>query len=415
MAKKRQFGKGINALLKDINIEIETNKAGVVTQLAANFATLPIHQITPNPDQPRQDFDDAALEELANSIRTLGIIQPITVRFLQNEEYQIISGERRYRASKLAGLDEIPAYIRIGNDQELLEMAIVENIQREDLNPLEVGASYERLIRECDLTHKELSTRLGKSRTAVTNALRLLKLTPESQKAVKEGLISMGHARSLVGVEDAVLQVLLLNDLLAEGHSVRQVEGLASALKALAEDILANVKNTKISVAQARLIASVGDTELQNIVHLEIIDNQLSLKATEALTEVINTLLPNAKESLKRGAITIEHARILATLDLVNQTDLHKLILEKDLSVEATERLAKSYGTESTKANTGNPSAAPTPLPYEYREVQNQLYHRFGKKIQLKVDEKGKGQIVLKFVNTYELNDLLDKLNGEVE
>ena len=414
MAKKRQFGRGINALLKDINTEIETSTTQeVVTELAKNFATLPISQVAPNPGQPRKDFDTVALEELATSIKTLGIIQPITVRLVKENEYQIISGERRYRASKLAGLQEIPAYIRIGNDQELLEMALVENIQRQDLNPIEVAASYERLIRECNLTHKQLSGRLGKSRSVITNFMRLLKLSPEAQKNVRDGLISMGHARSLVGVPDGDLQVKVLKDIIEYGHSVRQVEAIASALKSLPEDILSNVKKNVISISQARLIGDIKDAELQNILHLEIIENKLSEKESIVLSDVIKTLLPNAQESLKRGAITIGHAKILSSLDVVSQTDLHNQIIEKDLSVEATEKLAKSYGVQSRSVASKSAAKKPTSLPLEYRNIQDRLSHRFGKKIQLKVDPKGKGQIVLKFGDTNELNDLLDRLQYE--
>lgn len=413
MAKKRQFGRGINALLKDINTEIETSTTQeVVTELAKNFATLPISQVAPNPGQPRKDFDTLALEELATSIKTLGIIQPITVRLIKENEYQIISGERRYRASKLAGLQEIPAYIRIGNDQELLEMALVENIQRQDLNPIEVAASYERLIRECNLTHKELSSRLGKSRSVITNFMRLLKLSPEAQKNVRDGIISMGHARSLVGVQDGELQVHILKDIVENGHSVRQVEVIASALKSLPEDIVSNVKKNIISISQAKLIGDIKDAELQNLLHLEITENNLSEKDSLALADVIQAILPNAQESLKRGAITIGHAKVLATLDVVSQTDLHKRIIENDLSVEATERLAKSYETQSRDVD-AKPVKKTTGLPLEYRNIQDKLSHRFGKKIQLKVDNKGKGQIVLKFGNTGELNDLLDRLQYE--
>ncbi len=414
MAKKRQFGRGINALLKDINTEIESSTTQeVVKELAKNFATLPISQVGPNPGQPRKSFDTLALEELAISITTLGIIQPITVRLVKENEYQIISGERRYRACKLAGLQEIPAYIRIANDQELLEMALVENIQRQDLNPIEVAASYDRLIRECNLTHKELSDRLGKSRSVITNFMRLLKLSPEAQKNVRDGLISMGHARSLVGVLDAELQVQILKDIIENGHSVRQVEGISSALKKLPEEIVANVKKGTVSINQARIIGDIKDAELQNILHLEIIENTLSEKESIALAEVIKTLLPNAQESLKRGSIIIGHARILASLDLVSQTDLHTQIIEKDLSVEDTERLARLYGGQS-KSVIEKPAAKKTvSLPLEYRNIQDKLSHRFGKKIQLKVDTKGKGQIVLKFGNTDELNDLLDRLQQE--
>ena len=193
-------------------------------QDTADILRIPTDMIEPNPYQPRMSFDQEALEELADSIRTLGLIQPITVRRKDDGRYQIISGERRFRASRMAGMDMIPAYIRDANDQGMLEMAIVENIQRENLDPIEVAMSYQRLIDECSLTQEQMAIRVGKKRASVTNFLRLLKLPAKIQHDLKVGLLSVGHAKVLLGVEDRNLQEYLCDLVIKDGLSVRQLE-----------------------------------------------------------------------------------------------------------------------------------------------------------------------------------------------
>jgi ParB family chromosome partitioning protein len=226
--KKSALGKGLSALLESSDSDVTSNVNSAATGgVVGSIAQLPLEQIEPNPFQPRVDFDDTALGELSISIKEQGIIQPITVRKLGYDKYQIISGERRYKASKLAGLKTIPAYIRVANDQGMLEMAIVENIQREDLNALEVALSYKRLIDECGLTQEELSERLGKNRSTVTNFLRLLKLPPDIQASVRDGKISMGHARAILGVDDIDKQLYIYREILNKNLSVRDVELLA--------------------------------------------------------------------------------------------------------------------------------------------------------------------------------------------
>lgn len=197
-----------------------------VKALSSGILEVPLDWISVNPHQPRKSFDEETIGQLAGSIKVHGIIQPLTLRRLSAEEYQIISGERRFRAAKLLGLEAIPAYIRLADDQTLLEMALVENIQREDLNALEVAISMNRLIDECQLTHAQLSDRLGKERSTVTNYLRLLKLPPEIQSSVKEQRISMGHARALAGIEDVGLQLMLHKETLKKELSVRALEKL---------------------------------------------------------------------------------------------------------------------------------------------------------------------------------------------
>lgn len=211
--------------------DIEQNPEKVVRELSHTVAMIPVKGIAPNPDQPRKDFDPEALQELADSLKAYGLIQPVTVRRLGPDSYQLISGERRWKASQLAGMEEIPAYIRLANDQEMMEMALVENIQREDLNAMEVAITYQRLIEEFSLRHEDLAQRVGKKRTTITNFLRLLELPPVVQEAVKENEISMGHARALAGLDDFAVQKYLLDKILKEGMSVRALERQVSDYK----------------------------------------------------------------------------------------------------------------------------------------------------------------------------------------
>lgn len=223
------FGKGLSAMLEDA-AAVQFNrpqpvpvKEDSVTSAAA-VAEIPLDRIIPNPFQPRLTFDEDALQELADSIKVLGIIQPLTLRLMPDGRYQIISGERRYRASLAAGLQSVPAYVRKADDGAMLEMAIVENIQRENLDAIETALGFQRLIDECELTQEAMAIRVGKKRATVTNYLRLLKLPPEIQKAIKTGSISAGHAKALLGIEDSKLQVKLCEQTMANDWSVRQLE-----------------------------------------------------------------------------------------------------------------------------------------------------------------------------------------------
>ncbi len=226
MAKKKDISKGIRALLSNIDSKNESSEKAN-QNLESNKILL--SQIEVNLSQPRKQFDEEAIEELADSIKTHGIIQPLTVRKIASGKYQLISGERRYRASKLAGLTEVPVYIRKVNDQELLEMALIENIQREDLNALEVAFALQRLVEECNLSHENLAQRVAKKRSTVSNYLRLLKLPPEIQEALKSKSISMGHARVLAGTDDIALQLTLFDKIINGKLSVRQTESLYSS------------------------------------------------------------------------------------------------------------------------------------------------------------------------------------------
>ena len=233
MAKKQALGRGLGALLSDASTDV-TSTLGVAQASSAvvgNIAMLKISKIKANPFNPRIEFDKEGLTELASSIKELGIIQPLTVRKLGNDKYQIISGERRYRASQVAGLTEVPAYIRIANDQAMLEMALVENIQRRDLNPMEIAFSYKRLVDECDLTQEELADRVGKKRSSTANYLRLLNLPAEIQNALKEETISFGHARTLIALDDEEVQSYIFDMIVTEKLSVRKVEELVKETK----------------------------------------------------------------------------------------------------------------------------------------------------------------------------------------
>jgi ParB family chromosome partitioning protein len=238
MSKKKALGRGLNALLSDSDttdrLEVDApalteNEIGS-NPITSSINEIPVSQIETNPFQPRTHFDELALLELSESIKVHGIIQPITVRRLAENQYQLISGERRFQASKLAGLEKIPAYIRSADDQQMLEMALIENIQRENLNAIEIALSYQRLLTECNLKQEQLGERVGKNRATVTNYLRLLKLPPDIQIAVRDNQLSMGHARAIINVENADQQLYIYKRILAEDLSVRKVEELVREL-----------------------------------------------------------------------------------------------------------------------------------------------------------------------------------------
>ncbi|MBT8178131.1 MAG: ParB/RepB/Spo0J family partition protein [Eudoraea sp.] len=222
--KKQALGRGLSALLKDPENDIRSASDKNAEKLVGHIVELDMDAIEMNPFQPRSNFNDQNLEELASSIRELGVIQPITVRKIDFNKFQLVSGERRFRASKRLGLETIPAYIRIANDQETLEMALVENIQRQDLDPIEIALSYKRLIEEIALTQEKLSERVGKKRSTITNYLRLLRLDPIIQTGIRDGFISMGHGRALVNIEDASDQIAIYEKIVGQNWSVRETE-----------------------------------------------------------------------------------------------------------------------------------------------------------------------------------------------
>lgn len=228
--KKQALGRGLSALLKDPQNDIQSAEDKNAEKLVGHIVELELEAIEVNPFQPRTSFNEDSLKELASSINELGVIQPITVRKLDFNKFQLVSGERRFRASKLVGLKTIPAYIRIANDQESLEMALVENIQRQDLDPIEISLSYQRLIDEINLTQEQLSERVGKNRSTIANYLRLLKLDPIIQTGMRDGFLSMGHGRALINVEDPQKQLEIYEKILQKSLSVRDTEVLVREL-----------------------------------------------------------------------------------------------------------------------------------------------------------------------------------------
>jgi len=256
MTKKRGLGRGLSALLESPGTDITSSISGQDRgpRTAGSIANIPLENIEENPFQPRATFNKIALIELSNSIKELGLIQPITVRKLGYDKYQLISGERRFRASKLAGIKELPAYIRVANDQAMLEMALVENIQRQDLDAMEIAISYQRLLDECDLTQEKLSERVGKDRSTIANYIRLLKLPAVIQMAIREGRLSMGHARALVSLDDPEKQIETFNKIVESQLSVRQVEEITRS------------EGRSLKIGNAPNILSIEDQRLRDAI-----------------------------------------------------------------------------------------------------------------------------------------------------
>lgn len=286
--KRNALGRGLSALLENANTDITNkNKTETDNKVAGAISQIEIANIEANPFNPRTNFEEQTLNELAASISEHGIIQPVTVRKLGYDKYQLISGERRFRASQMAGLTSIPAYIRIANDQTMLEMALVENIQRENLDPIEVAISYKRLIDECSLTQEQLSQKVSKQRSTITNYLRLLKLPVEIQLALRNGDISMGHARALITIDSTDKQLDIYNRIVTENLSVREVEDLTRDAKAETAALASSKDNTN----EAKEKKPVLTIEQQKIV--------------EDLRAVFNTKVNINKETGGKGKIII--------------------------------------------------------------------------------------------------------------
>ena len=281
-SKQRGLGKGLSALLGDAgNLDSLRSPVGYVNkdvvgtkdpQDTADVLRIPVNMIEPNPFQPRMSFDQDSLQELAASIRTFGLIQPITVRKKSADRYQIISGERRFKACQIAGMDMVPAYIRDANDQGMLEMAIVENIQRENLDPIEVAMSYQRLIDECSLTQEQMADRVGKKRASVTNYLRLLKVPAKVQHDLKVGLLSVGHAKVLLGLDDVVLQEKLCDFVIKNSLSVRQLEDKIKELQAQQQNEVKPKKEVNLPDEYYRVLEHIG----------KFFDKSISLKRADS-------------------------------------------------------------------------------------------------------------------------------------
>lgn len=305
MAVRKKFdksvlGRGLDDIGSGRGLDALIDTTEVKTQGSSNLSEIPISQIQPNPDQPRREFDQTALQELASSISTMGIIAPITLRQVDNEQYQIIAGERRWRAAQIAGLNTIPAYIRTANDENVMELALVENIQREDLNAIEIALAYEHLAEQTGMTQEKISQRVGKSRTAVTNYMRLLKLPAQIQMALKNREIDMGHARALLAIDSPSLQLKLFRDLQKNHHSVRKVEQIVQMLKS-GEDVQtakqkANAKEP-LSPQLAQIKQQLSDT-LQTKVQLTVANSgkgkiTIPFNSQEQLNRILQLLQDN--------------------------------------------------------------------------------------------------------------------------
>lgn len=265
--RKNVLGRGLASILRNSETDI-TSKKENKNSVVGNISSIKISEITTNPFQPRTVFDEESLYQLSSSIQELGIIQPITIRKLGYNKYQLISGERRLRASKLAGKEKIPAFIRIANDQEMLEMALIENIQRSNLNPIDIALSYKRLIDECNLTQKECSKRIGKKRSTIANYLGLLKLPEVIQLALKKKKVSMGIAKTLINVKNTEKQLNIFYDAIEHGFSVREVEQIVKEFKTISykrTSKVKNISNNKIPFAIQQIIHNLSKSLKQNI------------------------------------------------------------------------------------------------------------------------------------------------------
>jgi len=294
--KRNALGKGLGALLTSPETDITTrNSTSGDSSVVGSISELHVAQIEANPFQPRTYFEEEALRELAESIQEMGLIQPVTVRKIGYDKYQLISGERRFRASQMAGLITIPAYIRIANDQAMLEMALVENIQREELDSIEIGLAYQRLIEELKLTQEEVSEKVAKKRSTVANYLRLLKLPPEIQMGIRERKITMGHARALVGIDDAKQQLSLYNQILSSEMSVRQVEDATRKNKS--SDVGASRTSKMVLPAELKAAIQKLNKRLEASVDIKSDKDgkgQLNIRfnSSEELANLLNKLIP---------------------------------------------------------------------------------------------------------------------------
>lgn len=307
--QESRLGKGLSALLGEMSLSSPERKpVGYINKEIAgarpvqdygDVLRIPANLIDPNPYQPRMAFDNDSLEELAESVRTFGLIQPISVRKQSDGRYQIISGERRFRACKLAGMDTIPAYIRTADDQGMLEMAIVENIQRQDLDPIEVAMSYQRLMDECNLTQERMAQRVGKKRASIANSLRLLKLPTKVQHDLKTGLLSTGHAKVLLSVEDPHIQELLCDLTIKEGLSVRQLEDRIRRLSGTENTKSLTVQRQDLPEDYYRILERIG----------KFFDNSISLKRTSSGKGTM-TIRFNSDEEVSRFLKALEESNI---------------------------------------------------------------------------------------------------------
>lgn len=399
MAKKKSFDQvrgGLSSLLKNIESEVTENQVEVVKTLSHNIAEIPIKEIKPNEDQPRKDFDAEALQELTDSIKVHGLIQPITVRRIAENHYEIISGERRWRASQSAGLNTIPAYIRVAKDEEVLEMALIENIQRENLNPLEIATTYQRLKEEFDLTDKVLSERVGKKRATITNYLGILELPPLIKKGIKEYLFSQGHAKAIRGFDNPDVQEHLYKRTVREELSVRELESLAKAIKSVGDNFLRRslAADEELTTSDLMLLIQalnkVDSSLLKNFLYDRIFktEDDFTVQDLDDITRFLDTIEDKALKQQLYNEISENRATVFELATFVDQ-----------YHAKAAKKAAKK---EAKKAIQN--------ISPEHQAVQDRLNQYFDRKVKFKANEVGKGQITIDFKDQEELNDILEKM-----
>ncbi len=397
-----------DVLLKDLSAKEESEKKKVVKELSNAVVDIPIEDIEANPEQPRKDFDKEALQELADSIKTYGLIQPITVRHIKETgKFQIISGERRYRASKIAEIKEIPAYVRIADDNFMLEMALVENIQREDLNAIEIATTYDRLIEEFQLTQEQLAERVGKKRSTVTNYLNILHLPPVIKNGLKEQIISTGHAKAIKGVDHKVIQEGLFHRTVQEGLSVRELERIVRTIKSIHGGGLLNTIAHKVGDE------SLSTSDLMTLINaLQKIESPL-LRNTlyERVFDVEENFTTQNLEDVTRFLDGIEDLELKQ--ELYNQISEGRTSLVElgAFSGKFLAKKAKAAELQKEKAS----AKALTKLNLEYQTQERFLKEYFEVPVSLKIKETGEGMITIPFKNVEAFNEILDKIkNGEL-
>lgn len=398
-AKKKNpaLGRGLSALLDNAD-DISTKSAE--TPAVGEVALIPVSAIEANPFQPRVEFEPDGLEELAASIGVHGVIQPVTVRKMGFDSYQLISGERRTRAAMMAGLTQIPAYVRTANDQGMLEMALIENIQRRDLNAIEIALSYQRLIEELDLKQAEIGERVGKQRSTITNYLRLLRLPDSIQKGVKDGAIGMGHARALIGVENEELQEALYTITTDRGLSVREIEKLSK----LPELVVQGLSNGSFSYDQAVILFEVNK-EIQVSLYAFVVDNSLTAKQ---MREVSELPLPIIKSALD-AEISLESLSILQKIE--SQERLMELFEEaKNGTLSLDMPITDSPSVSNKKDSQGYNPTNGTDWDPEIERIEEEFSERLNAYTHIKGGKKGGGQIRISYKNRQDLERILSLL-----
>lgn len=392
--KNPALGRGLSALLDNAG-DVSSPKAE--TPAAGEVAMIPVSAIEANPFQPRAEFEPEGLEELASSIGVHGVIQPVTVRKMGFDNYQLISGERRTRAAMMAGLTQIPAYVRTANDQGMLEMALIENIQRRDLNAIEIALSYQRLIEECDLNQAELGERVGKQRSTVTNYLRLLRLPDSIQKGVKEGKIGMGHARALINIENGSIQETLYQTTIDHNLSVRDIERLSKLSSPIIMGLASGAIDYDHTVAIQNAVKEMQDGLFKLTIEHNFSPKQIR-EIGELPNEVINASIGNkisAEQLLLLSRIS-DQERVLELLEDARNGELNPSDIEPE-----TEFIAKNKENPSYNPTSG------TDWDPEIERIEEEFKARLKASTHIKTGKTGGGQIRISYKDRAELERIL--------